>query len=452
MESKYATLAKPYFAEAINNLKSWIKINSIYDEKTISKEKPFGLGVEKALKYIADLAIKDGFKVDRCDNYCTEISAGEGDLIAVYAHADVVPVSTSWKHQPFGATEENGAIYGRGTSDDKGPAMAAYYALKLLRDHHMIEGYKVTLVIGGNEESGSRCLEHYFNVLKRPYPKYGFTPDGQFPLIYGEKGICNYVHHFETKIAGLSNIEAGLVSNSVIDIAKATLEKTDGLLESLQDFKSKHPEIRFEIEKNCITFFGKAAHGSTPKLGINAGLYLLKFLGVYLNNDLLSRLSESYFDGEGRNINQYYESKELHGTTYNVGIINYRDNCFQMVVNFRYPENVEVTQVIENLKQLNLGTITIESESAPLLIDPDSQMVKTLHHVYQEETGDYETPIVTIGGGTYAKESRNTLAFGSAFPNNDDRIHDADEKITIKDFTTSIAIYARAIDALGRLK
>lgn len=452
MESKYVKYARPYYQNAIDDLKGWIKINSIYDENTITPEKPFGEGVDKALNYIAVLAEKDGFEVDRCDNYCTEISCGKGDLIAIYAHADVVPVSSSWTKEPFGAEEIDGAIYGRGTSDDKGPAMAAYYALKLLRDHQLVNGYKVTLVIGGNEESGSKCLQHYFEVLKKPYPKYGFTPDGNFPLIYGEKGIANYVHHLVSEIDGLISISAGLASNSVIDLASAKLSKIDGLETAIKKFINKNPMITCDIDKDTITFHGKAAHGSTPKLGVNAGLYLLLFLGEFLNNDLLAKLGSSYLDGEGKNINQYYESKELHGTTYNVGIIEYQNNKLTMIVNFRYPETIVVEEIIENIKKLNLGEIILESVSKPLLIDPDSAMVKALHKAYQEETNDYITPIVTIGGGTYAKESKNTLAFGSAFPNNNDRIHDADERITIHDFTTSIAIYARAIEELGRLK
>ena len=193
-KTAYSELAKKYYPEALESLVNFIKINSVNDESTVSDDKPFGQGVRDALDYVGNLAIKLGFNVDWCDHYCTEISYGEGELIDIYAHADVVPVSKDWIHEPFGAQIEGDNMYGRGTSDDKGPAIAALYALKLLKDEGKLEGFKVRMVVGGNEELGSRCLEHYFNVMHKPYPKYGFTPDGDFPLIYAEKAICTYTH------------------------------------------------------------------------------------------------------------------------------------------------------------------------------------------------------------------------------------------------------------------
>ena len=177
MDIDYKKLVKPYEKESIEALQGFVKINSIYDENSVTKEHPFGLGVQNALDYVAKLAEKEGFNVDRCDNYCTEISYGEGKLISIFAHADVVPVSGKLTHEPFGAEIENDIMYGRGTSDDKGPGIAAFYALKALKDNNLIKGYKVSLVFGGDEERGGSCLDHYFHIMKKPDPKYGFTPD-----------------------------------------------------------------------------------------------------------------------------------------------------------------------------------------------------------------------------------------------------------------------------------
>ena len=79
-------------------------------------------------------------------------------------------------------------------------------------------------------------------------------------------------------------------------------------------------------------------------------------------------------------------------------------------------------------------------------------MIKTLYKVYQEETGDYSTPMMTIGGGTYARESKNTIAFGSHFPGREDNIHSPNEKIHLDDYLLSQSIHARAIYELGKLK
>ena len=121
METTLGIISKKYYEEALDKLISFLKINSIYDEKTISEDAPFGKGVKEALDYIASLALENGFNVDYCDHYCTEISYGEGKLLDIYAHADVVPVSADWVHSPFEPVIENGKLYARGSSDDKGP-------------------------------------------------------------------------------------------------------------------------------------------------------------------------------------------------------------------------------------------------------------------------------------------------------------------------------------------
>lgn len=442
---------KQNLSEALDNLSKWIQINSIDDSINAKPLKPFGEGVYNALQFIARLAKDAGFEVDECEGYCTEIKLGNGPkLISLYAHADVVPVSGDWIHPPFSGVIDGEVMYGRGTSDDKGPAMAAFYALKYLKENFDLGKYQVRLVIGGNEEKGSRCLEHYFHVLHKPNPDYGFTPDGDFPLIYGEKGISNYKSEMDVDLYPLIKFDAGVVINSVPDVAKALLIKDESLENSLKDSKHKY-EIKYFEDKMEVTLFGKASHGSLPQDGVNAGLELLKIIGKHYKNEFLNMLTKAYEDPFGKNLDLYFETPLLHNSTYNVGLINYENNKFVMQVNFRYPENVKIEKVIISLnKKLPLKT-TLMSESKHLLFDPNSEMVQTLLKAYQDVTGDYKSEIMTIGGGTYAKECKNTIAFGSAFPGRNDKIHDANESIHLCDFEKSISIYATAIMYLSKL-
>lgn len=455
MAIDFKKLVKPYKDISILNLQKWIQIDSVYDDKTKSEDKPFGKGVYNALDYIATLAESEGFNVDRCDNYCTEISFGEGDLIAIYAHADVVPVSGKWDYDPFGGEIVNDIMYGRGTSDDKGPALAAFYALKALKENNLIDGYKVSLVIGGNEESGSRCLEHYFHKLNKPYPKYGFTPDGDFPLIYGEKGITGFVHSLKINIDDIVSIKGGVAVNSVIDEVTCVLKHDFNLSKALEKFFSLS-NIRYQYlpgkELDELVVYGKSAHGSLPQLGVNAALHLLRFLGWYYHDADLNTISSWYLEPNGRVFNCYYDGEHLHETTYNVGLVNFEQNKLTLVVNFRYPENCDPRIVEQKMNEQNLGEIKFFGYGSPLLLDPKSSMIQTLFKVYQEETGDYSTPIMTIGGGTYARESKNTIAFGSHFPGREDNIHSPNEKIHLEDYLLSQSIYARAIYELGKLK
>lgn len=451
MELNFKKMAEKYYATALNTLTKNIKIDSVYDATTVSKEAPYGKGVKKCFDFIKQLAISDGFLVDMCDGRCIEISTGAGArLVGVFGHQDVVPISGSWKYPPFSAEIEDNIMYGRGTSDDKGPIISAYYALKLLKDHDLINNYRVKLVMGGDEERGSSCLEYYFKTLKKEQPTYGFTPDGDFPLIYGEKGIMNYKYEGSIHFPDIISIEAGVVANSVIDKAKVVVK--DPL--KLDIYLKNHPEIEYKkINENSFVFYGQAAHGSTPEKGVNAGVIVLESIGKAYDISFFKIISEEYKDYNGRNLEQFYESENLGKTTYNVGLISYDGIKFSMTINFRYPETVNGEKVIEEIQRISPLPIYILSKSEYLYFDPENTpFIKALYDVYVEETGDRVNKPLTIGGGTYAKEVENTVAFGSCFPSRNDHIHEANEKIHLEDFYNSIAIYAHAIYKLGTLE
>jgi succinyl-diaminopimelate desuccinylase len=452
MASTFSDFLKAYEVEAIAQLQKWIQIPSVHDDATIRQGKPYGEAVYQALQFIGKLAEKDGFQVDYCDGHVTEISYGTGPQIAVYAHADVVPVAEGWKHLPFGGELDAGKIYGRGTSDDKGPAMASYYALKMMKDKNLIEGFQVKLVIGGNEEKGSGCLKYYFESLHKPYAAAGFTPDGNFPLIYGEKGISNFEIAGHVHFKGIHHINAGIVANSVIDKATAVVDHLFSLDRALKDFNWPY-QLSVNGKLATITLHGQAAHGSVPELGKNAGTALLSFLAKVFPQEPLVTLARQYADTEGKNLGIDAQAPLLKKTTNNIGLIKYDGHHFSLIANYRFPENVVYAEVAKRVASLTPSPLTFKTlgESRLLIFNPQDSMIQTLLKAYQEETGDFTTPMETIGGGTYAKEAKNTVAFGSKFPGKEDHIHENDEKIDLEDYLKSMAIYARAIYDLGRL-
>lgn len=448
----FKKLAESYKDEALQTLQKDIQINSVYDPQTITSEAPYGVGVLNCFKFLKELALKDGFKVDTCDGRCLEIECGEGEkLIGIFAHQDVVPISGDWKHPPFSGfiDEKENRMYGRGTSDDKGPGIASYYALKLLKDNGLIKNFRVRLVYGGDEERGSSCLEYYFKTLKKEDPTYGFTPDADFPLIYGEKGIVNYKYKGKLPLNNVISIKAGVVSNSVIDKAIVKVREP----EKLEEYLKRHPEINVEkLGEDTFNFIGKSAHGSLPQLGINSGIIALGVLGEVYMNPMLTLLCNEYSDPFGQNMHVKYTSENMGVTTYNVGLISYEDGVFDMTVNFRHPENCNPDEVLEKVDSCSPLPIEVLSKSPILYFDPEkTAFIKKLYEVYVEETGDLEHKPMTIGGGTYAKEAKNTVAFGSCFPGKIDHIHEPNEKIDLEDFFNSIPIYAHAIYALGNL-
>lgn len=446
----FKKLTEQYYETMLDKLISFVNIDSVYDEKTVSSENPYGVGVTNALNFVYNLAKKDGLAVKNIDNRLVEIYFGDKDKpnIGVFAHADVVPATGDWVSPPFAAQIREGKLYARGTSDDKGPAMAAYYAIKALYTNNIIKDFSVRLVIGGDEERGSSCMHYYFNDYKAPAPRYGFTPDAVFPLIYGEKGITNFIATKKVNLAPLISFNGGEAANSVIDKVIATLPHDEELLVYLNKHDVK-TDVKVSGNIMTLTIFGKSAHGSLPELGLNAGTLLFKHLGAFYNIEHLSLLGTKLEDPSGKTMDAFLSSPLMHDSTYNMGLLNYENNELTFVINFRYPEDVDVKRHLRKLSKTLAMELVIESEREALLFDPKSDFIQMLLKAYQDETGDLESKPVAIGGGTYAKECPNTVAFGSAFGERHGDIHSPNEHVLITDLYAQMAIYARAIYYLG---
>lgn len=445
---KYKDFLRENNDKMMKDLMDFVSINSVYDEKTVSKEKPYGNGVANALDYVAKLGEKHGFKVDRCDGHCTELTIGEGEKeIGIFAHADVVPATGDWSEDPFKAYIKDGKFYGRGSSDDKGPFMAAFYAVLALKDAGLIRDYRIRFVVGGDEERGSGCLTYYFETLKKPSPTYGFTPDADFPVIYGEKGINDFFPEIEVSIPHVLKIEGGAATNAVCDRVEIELDDTSKVVEYC-----KAKSIKFTQEKNTVTIIGKSAHGSTPNEGDNAALKTMAMLGEIYGVEKLQKLADGLSDTSGKKFGGFCKTKLMGETTYCVGLISYENNTLKFSVNFRYPETVKSVEYKDKFDAYFGTKSKMGHESHVLCFDPESKLVKTLMQAYQEETGDYEHGPITIGGGTYAKHCDNTVAFGALFPGRESVMHQPDEYMLIDDIVKSAEIYARAIELLGNLK
>ena len=432
----------------INELKKFVSIDSVYDEKTVSKEKPYGAGVSNALEYVAKLGEKHGFIVDRCDGHASELTIGEGNkMIGIFAHADVVPATGNWSRPPFECYEKDGKLYGRGTSDDKGPFMAAFYAVLALYQAGLLKDYKVRFVVGGDEERGSSCLDYYFNNLKKPSPTYGFTPDADFPVIYGEKGINDFFPEIDVDIPHVKSIKGGAATNAVCDKVEIELDDVKDVVEYC-----KKNSFEYECEGKVVTLLGKSAHGSTPELGVNAAIRTMQIIGDVYGVKTLTKLAEGLSDTSGGKFGGFCETKLMGQTTYCVGIISYEKGHLKFSVNFRYPELVKAPEYIEKFDTY-FGTKSTRGEESHLLFfDPKSKLVKTLMKAYVKETKDRSHGPMTIGGGTYAKHCENTVAFGALFPERESVMHQPDEYMPVKDIFDSALIYARAIYLLGKLK
>ena len=448
----YQELVKPYQEEMMKSLKEFIAIDSVYDEDSKDEANPFGKGVSKALQYIENLAKKDGFIVKNYDNMVVEILTNELEPnVTIMAHADVVPTGTGWPQDPFELTEKGDFLYARGVADDKGPLLSCYYGLKALRDNNLLGNYQVRFLVGGNEERGSACMEHYFQTLKKKQPTYGFSPDSAYPLTYAEKGIGGFLVKKDIDLPEVISIKGGVASNSVIEKCEVLMKEDLNFVAYLNN-----NDVDFSYlargEQMLLTFNGLAAHGSVPWMGKNAAMEAVKQLGNYYKNADLQLLYKLYSPLRGEGVNAAAHSEDMGDNSLNVGLFSLENGKLEMVVNFRHVETVTSEQMMKNIIEASKPFEVINGGFSPVLYYPkDHPLIKTLLRVYQEETGDLETPIIASGGGTYAKEADNVVAFGMEYPGHDPKMHGVNENTKRSYLFESMGIFAHAIIELGKL-
>lgn len=448
----YDKLTSKYQKELMKSLEEFIAINSVYNEETSSETNPYGTGVSDALNYIANLAKKDKFEVTNYDNRVVEIIYGRGkENLTIMAHADVVPSGSGWSDSPFKLVEKKGTLYARGVADDKGPLLATYYALKALRDEGLLGGYEIRFLVGGDEERGSSCMEYYFHTLKKKQPTLGFSPDSDFPLIFAEKGIINFEVKTKINIPGLISLEGGVANNAVIDKCDLKFElNLDFLNYIMKNFHRDEAVICTRDDVTTVSFIGKAAHGAQPELGVNAGMMAIYCLAGYTKDPKLNQIFKMYAPLDGSGFKCGGKSPEMGHNSSNVGLISIKDGQLSLTVNFRHVNTCEASDLIDTIKEANKGFSVKILSKAPILYYPlDNKLIKTLLKAYRDETDDMKTEPLAIGGGTYAKEANNVVAFGMQFPGWESNMHSPGESVKKEDLFKGMSVYARAIVELG---
>jgi|AGTN01.2.fsa_nt_gi dipeptidase, putative len=423
---------------ALKALKDLIRIDSVETEATPGN--PFGEGNSKALAYALSLMSSFGFKTKNVDNFCGWGEIGSGELFGVLAHLDVVPEGTGWSHPPYSAETENGYLYGRGALDDKGPAVAAIFALASLAAEGKTPKKRVRIILGLDEESGWKCMDRYRETEELPVS--GFSPDADFPVINCEKGIV--YHKLVAEIpAGLYYIKAGTRPNVVPAEAEAALEYDKDVEKAAL---KKGLKIKKEGDKLTVYSTGKSCHASAPWEGESALVPLLEVLGK--KYALCKTLSAAFSNYDGSGVGLKMADAESGALTLNLGVAETENGELIFSLDIRHPITYKKDDLTGILKK-NLTGIEVRQDffHLPLYVAPDNPLVLKLLEAYDSVTGGKSAPI-TIGGGTYARVLPLGVAFGPLFPGEASTIHQADERISIENFEKTIRIYKKALELL----
>lgn len=458
--------------ELIGDTQKLLQIKSVLDENNASPDAPLGTGVKEALEFMLQMGEKDGFRSKNVGNLAGHIEFGEGEeLVGILCHVDVVPEGDGWFSDPYGAEIRDGKIFARGAIDDKGPTMAAYYAMKIVKELGLPLNKRVRMIIGTDEESDWRCVEHYFK--HEEMPTLGFAPDADFPIIFAEKGIADfdliqkdvYKNQNSSELkTELLRFESGRRYNMVPDFARAAIlvnAENTNFFQKYGDFLKKHAlKGKYHVDNGelILELEGVSAHGMEPNHGKNAGLFLAKFL-LENNEDPAAQrflnFAVDYFyeDSRGKRLGVDFEDDISGELTINVGKMSYDNiNGGTFGINLRYPVKNDIEKTKETLMESvekHGFSIRNFSDSKPHHVDENSELIGVLKKVYEEQTGE-AAELLAIGGGTYARSLTSGVAFGPLFPGREDIAHQKDEYIYIEDLVKAAAIYAQAIFELAK--
>lgn len=404
--------------EMIAFLGELVAVRSVEDTPSVGC--PFGEKSAEALEIMLKKCSEYGFIVENVDNY-----AGSADLnelepaLGILSHLDVVPEGSGWSSDPYVLKRENGILTGRGTIDDKGPAVASVFAMRALKELNIPVKKGVRLIFGTNEENGSDDIKHYRK--SHSLPPMVFTPDGEYPVINGEKGMLRI--YFSAENTEKMTIRAGEVINAVPMSCAVKTESSVSLYE------------------------GKSAHASTPEKGENA---ITKFLADYVGDStILHNLGEIFQHGD-------VEGKAIFGDissdfTCVISLLNTVEKLnksrIEGAVDVRFPFGRTKAGVSEIIcKKLENAGLTVDKCTGvePHYTDENSGFVQSLNRVYERITGK-KGGCITIGGGTYVHEIDGGVAFGAEYEGGSGNMHGADEFITEESLLLNAEIMAEAI-------
>lgn len=427
---------------------------------TAEEGKPFGKKPYEALMLALKKAESFGFKTASCDGYVgtVDLNGGEQEL-AVLAHLDVVPAGEGWDTDPYTVVEKDGMIFGRGVSDDKGPAVAALYAMKAVKDLNLPVSKNCRLILGTDEECGSGDLKYYFS--KNKYPKYAFTPDANFPVTNGEKG--RFTKHFYRTVdfsnckKYIKSIYAGEAANAVPAFAKAELIGVTKEEIDIAAEKAKRTNAEFTFDGEKLICSGTSAHASLPENGNNPITALFELLS-YIDFDskctefadsLKALFPHGKYNGEALGVDM---SDMLGRLTLTLDVVKFENGKFDGCFDTRTP----MSSTKENCADVIAASLRkhgFEIENTKMreahYVDENSDFIKTLLRTYEDYSGD-KGECISMGGGTYVHDIENGVAFGAISRDTVTNMHGANEFMPIEDILTAAAIFTEVIAEICR--
>ena len=452
MKQKVCELIDSYREQYVEMLRRWVRIPSVKSGKEPGA--PFGREIRRMLDTAMADAREMGFDVRNFDGYACDVTLGDAEeKIAVLGHLDVVPVGDGWTKPPFEALIENGRIYGRGTNDDKGPALAALFAMKAIREAGIPLKRSIRLILGCDEEEGWEDMAYY--GTHEQIPDIGFSPDASFPLINTEKGMLGLELRAPAAETGLKILETatGDRVNVIPGECRALVEGGEEIAGRARAYAEKTglPYTAEVTDRGVLlTATGIPGHSAYPEGRRNAiGMMLLLLRELGAEGPVATLAEAVGTESDGRSLGCACRDEVSEGLTCNMGILRLENGCWYGTLDMRCPVSADQEKLREaavaHLPGFEVKTTIMKP---PHHVPAESGLVRSLLAAYEEETGLKGRPMST-GGGTYAKVLKQGVAFGALFPDEEDLAHQADEYECIDRLMLAMKIYANAMIRLA---
>lgn len=435
----------------LDDLKTLVEIPSVRNLSSAENNAPFGKEIRRAFDKFIEIAQREGFQVHDEKGYAVSAQIGEGeDYIAVLGHLDVVEAGDYdlWDQDPFTMTEKEGILYGRGVNDDKGPLLAALYAVSRIKEENLKLRYPIRIIAGGAEETTWECMKEYFKHHKQPI--YGFSPDGNFPIVNGEKGILQ-VRFSLPRDKGIE-VKSKTRLNYVCDDLEIILSDKSAI-----SFIDKASEIRHDEDGIHVSYKGVRSLSRNPQRGKNA---LFTFTKEFINhvqdypslNKMVQMIYDQFLDDfYGERSGLYHIDDEMGTGSVCLMSMNTNEEEVELCVDVRYVKSTNEKELLDKLQSIadQYGCeLDVLNHKRLLYVSEDSDLIKSLKTAYRRVMNE-DAEVFTKGGASYARVLDNGVAFGATFPGEDPKPHMPNECMPIASLIKAYEIYYESLKELA---
>ncbi|GAA5805297.1 hypothetical protein HPULCUR_010812 [Helicostylum pulchrum] len=333
--------------------------------------------------------------------------------VLFYGHYDVIAAENEtgeWLQDPFKLSGLNGYIYGRGTSDNKGPILASVFAVHELLKEGLLN-VNVIFLIEGEEESGSHgfleALDKHQNMFENIdliilSNSYWLGED--VPCItYGLRGVIHASVTVSNSLTDLhSGVEGGAVSEPLIDLVHVLGKLIDDdkrvlipefyddvLPVSEAEEKLYDPIVACRSQHSCITSPSLSSEANSRYESSNCS----DDESVVSNEPILQTCEQIKKQLMSRWRYPTLTVHTIHVPMDNPTIISH---CATSAVSMRIVPNQSITEIcskfekyvrhiFNNLKSENRISIKIQSSADYWLGNPDSKYFKAAELAIEEE-------------------------------------------------------------------